>query len=150
MATIRIAASGDKALVQPGTQSRTRSVSDLRIALFCANYNCVRDGANKTLNRLVEYLLAHGAAVRVYSPTVDNPQFKAVGDVVSLPSISIPGRSEYRISLGLTAAIKEDVRRFRPTHFHVSAPDLVGGQAQAFARELGVPVVTSLHTRFET
>ena len=37
----------------------------LRIALFSGNYNYVRDGANQALNRLVEYLLRHGAAVRI-------------------------------------------------------------------------------------
>jgi glycosyltransferase involved in cell wall biosynthesis len=136
--------------VLPATLGRPRSVEDLRIALFCANYNCVRDGANKTLNRLVEYLLAHGAAVRIYSPTVDDPPFRAVGDIVSVPSIALPGRPEYRFSLGLTPAIRDDVRRFRPTHFHISVPDLTGTQAQALASEMGVPAITSLHTRFET
>ena len=39
-------------------------VTGLRIALFTGNYNYVRDGANQALNRLVEYLLRQGAAVR--------------------------------------------------------------------------------------
>jgi phosphatidylinositol alpha 1,6-mannosyltransferase len=41
--------------------------ADLRIALFSGNYNYVRDGANQALNRLADYLLRQGAAVRVYS-----------------------------------------------------------------------------------
>ena len=57
-------------------------VSDLRIALFSGNYNYVRDGANQALNRLVGYLLRQGAAVRVYSPTVEEPDFEATGDLV--------------------------------------------------------------------
>ena len=150
MATMRGKINGNEVSGARATHPRTRSAADLRIAIFSSNYNCVRDGANKALNRLVEYLLGHGAAVRIYSPTVENPPFKPVGEIVSVPSIAFPGRPEYRLSLGLTAAIKEDVRRFRPTHFHISVPDLLGGQAQTFARELGVPVVTSLHTRFET
>ena len=64
-------------------------VSDLRIALFSGNYNMTVDGANKALNRLVGYLLAHGAAVRVYSPTVANPDFEPTGDLVSVPSFAI-------------------------------------------------------------
>lgn len=39
----------------------------LRVALFSGNYNYVRDGANQALNRLAEYLLRQGVAVRVYS-----------------------------------------------------------------------------------
>ena len=52
-------------------------VTGLRIALFSGNYNYVRDGSNQALNRLVEYLLRQGAAVRIYSPTVENPAFEA-------------------------------------------------------------------------
>mgnify|MGYP000667994563 CR=1 FL=1 len=36
-------------------------MSDLRIALFSGNYNMTTDGANRALNRLVEYLLRQGA-----------------------------------------------------------------------------------------
>ncbi|HLL30778.1 MAG TPA: glycosyltransferase family 1 protein [Allosphingosinicella sp.] len=121
----------------------------MRIALFSGNYNCVRDGANKALNRLVAFLLNEGAAVRIYSPTVARPAFQPAGHVVSVPSVGIPGRSEYRLALGLTRSIREDISRFQPTHFHLSAPDLLGRSAQRLARKLGLPVITSLHTRFE-
>jgi glycosyltransferase involved in cell wall biosynthesis len=121
----------------------------LRIALFSGNYNCVRDGANKALNRLVQYLLDHGALVRVYSPVAPKPAFEPAGELVGVPSFGLPTRSEYRVALGLPPSIKADIRSFRPTHFHLSAPDWLGTGAQAFARELGVPVIASLHTRFE-
>jgi len=126
------------------------TAKDLRIALFCGNYNCVRDGANNALNHLVSYLLQQGAQVRIYSPTVAEPAFEPAGDLVSVRSVAIPGRSEYRLTLGLDKRTREDVRRFRPTHIHVSAPDPQGYQAQRLARELGCPLVASLHTRFET
>jgi phosphatidylinositol alpha 1,6-mannosyltransferase len=71
-------------------------VSDLRIALFSGNYNYIRDGANQALNRLVEYLLRQGAAVRIYSPTVAEPAFPPNGEVVHIPSLSIPRRKEYK------------------------------------------------------
>ncbi|MCM8730079.1 glycosyltransferase family 4 protein [Hephaestia sp. GCM10023244] len=123
----------------------------LRVALFSGNYNCVRDGANQALNRLVGYLTdTAGAQVRVYSPTIANPAFTATGTLVSVPSIAIPGRPEYRLALGLPKAIRHDIRRFQPDIVHLSAPDLLGRAAQRFARTLAVPVVTSLHTRFET
>src|SRR5690349_15693079 len=72
---------------------------DLRIALFSGNYNYVRDGANQALNRLVGYLLRQGVEVRVYSPTVEHPAFPATGDLVDVPAVPIPGRSEYRLPL---------------------------------------------------
>jgi glycosyltransferase involved in cell wall biosynthesis len=126
------------------------SAEGLRIALFSGNYNCVRDGANRALNRLVHHLLERGAAVRVYSPTARHPAFPPAGDLVSVPSIGIPGRSEYRMAIAFPASVRADIERFRPTHFHLSCPDLLGGRALAFAKTIGVPAIASLHTRFET
>lgn len=125
--------------------------SSLRIALFSGNYNYVRDGANQALNRLVGYLLKSGAAVRVYSPTTDTPAFPPTGDLVSVPSLPLPGgRGEYRIALGMPGAIRRDLAAFAPNLVHVSAPDLLGHRAISFARRRNIPVVASMHTRFET
>lgn len=125
-------------------------VSDLRIALFSGNYNMTVDGANKALNRLVGYLLGQGAAVRVYSPTVATPDFAPTGDLVSVPSMAIPGRPEYRIPLSLSRRVQEDMARFAPNILHISSPDRVSRQAAAWARRRHMPVACSVHTRFET
>lgn len=136
------AGAGDAALALP--------VRPLRIALFSGNYNCVLDGANKALNRLVQHLLERGHAVRVYSPTVPTPAFAPAGDLVSAPSVPIPFRPEYRFSTGLPKRVEADVRAFAPDVFHLSAPDLLCVSAGRLARRMGRPVVASLHTRFET
>jgi phosphatidylinositol alpha 1,6-mannosyltransferase len=125
--------------------------SDLRIALFSGNYNYVRDGANQALNRLVGYLLRQGVSVRVYSPTTDTPAFPPAGDLVSVPSRPLPGgRGEYRAALRLSAGIKRDLDAFAPNLVHISSPEFLGHSALRYARRLGVPVVASVHTRFET
>lgn len=133
-------------------QLRDTSLSGagLRIALFSGNYNYTRDGANNALNKLVGHLNQYGATVRVYSPTSRTPAFEPTGELVSVPSIAIPGRTEFRVALGLPANIAKDVRDFGPNVVHVSAPDWLGTGAQRLARRLGVPVVASMHTRFET
>lgn len=124
--------------------------TDLRIALFSGNYNYVRDGANQALNRLVGHLLDKGAAVRVYAPTTEAPAFQPTGDLVSIPSFAIPGRSEYRFPLGISPAIRRDLKLFAPNIVHISSPDIAGHRAVSFARRRGLPVVASVHTRFET
>jgi phosphatidylinositol alpha 1,6-mannosyltransferase len=124
--------------------------SDLRIALFSGNYNMTTDGANKALNRLVGYLLAKGAKVRVYSPTVDEPAFEPTGDLVSVMSVAIPGRAEYRLPLQLTSRVKRDLEAFNPNIVHIAAPDRVSRQAAKWARRRNLPVLCSVHTRFET
>ena len=122
----------------------------LRIALFSGNYNYVRDGANQALNRLVGYLLRQGAAVRVYSPVVEHPAFPPTGDLVGVPSIAIPGRDEYRVPYAIPAAVRRDLAAFAPNIVHVASPDIVSHRAVSWARRRNIPVVGSVHTRFET
>ncbi|HJP68071.1 MAG TPA: glycosyltransferase family 1 protein [Sphingomicrobium sp.] len=124
--------------------------SDLRVALFSGNYNYVRDGANQALNRLVAYLLRQGVKVRVYSPTVQNPAFTATGDLVSVPSLAIPGRSEYRLPIWLPKGVRRDLAEFGPNVVHVSSPDIVGHRAVTWARRNRIAAVASVHTRFDT
>ncbi len=126
------------------------TVTDLRVALFSGNYNYVRDGANQALNRLVDYLLRQGAAVRIYSPKVRKPAFEHVGDLVGVPAIPLPGRAEYRLPLVLTPGVKKDLHRFDPTMIHIASPELLGHAALRHARKNDLPAVASVHTRFET
>jgi glycosyltransferase involved in cell wall biosynthesis len=123
---------------------------DLRVALFSGNYNYVRDGANQALNRLVEYLLRQGVHVRIYSPTVENPAFPATGDVVDIPALPIPGRSEYRLPFSLPGRVKRDLAQFKPNVVHIASPDFVSHRAVTWARRNKVAAVASVHTRFET
>lgn len=125
-------------------------LADLRIALFSGNYNYVRDGANQALNRLVGYLLRQGAQVRVYSPTIPEPAFPATGDLVSVPSIAFPGRGEYRFPLALSPRLRRDLKDFAPNIVHVASPDIVAHRAVTWARRRKLPVLASVHTRFET
>jgi glycosyltransferase involved in cell wall biosynthesis len=124
--------------------------TDLRIALFSGNYNYVRDGANRALNALVGYLLRQGAQVRIYAPTVAQPAFAPTGDLVSVPSIAIPGRAEYRVPLGLSPRVRADLRRFAPNIVHISSPDPTAHRAVSWARRRNLPVLGSVHTHFET
>ena len=124
--------------------------SELRVALFTGNYNYVRDGANQALNRLVGYLLRQGAAVRIYSPVVENPAFPATGDLVGVPALPVPGRAEYRFPLGIPRSVRHDISEFNPNILHVASPELLGHRAVSLARRRHLPVVASVHTRFET
>lgn len=125
-------------------------VSDLRVALISGNYNMVRDGPTQALGRLVQHLLDHGAEVRIFCPTVANPQVQQPGTIVSLPSFAIPGRGEYRIPVGLVGEARKQFDAYRPNIVHVASPDRAARQGAKWARDNGVPVLASVHTRFET
>lgn len=123
----------------------------MRIALFSGNYNYLKEGANQALNILVRYLEGHaGCEVRVYSPVTQTPAFEPAGTLVPVRSIALPLRGEFQLALGLPAAIREDLEQFAPDIVHVSTPDILGTRAQTAAIEMGVPIVASMHTRFET
>lgn len=161
---LREAAKGQDVATLPARKTRGRAlpslqdalidpdmdVSDLRVAIFSGNYNYVRDGANQALNRLADYLLRKGAAVRVYSPTTDTPAFEPKGDLVSLPAFPIPGRAEYKVGTMIPPRVKRDIAEFRPNIIHVSSPDITGHRAVTLAHKWALPVVASVHTRFET
>jgi glycosyltransferase involved in cell wall biosynthesis len=123
---------------------------ELRVALFSGNYNYVRDGANQALNRLVGYLLRNDVKVRVYSPTVEEPAFPATGDLVDIPAVPIPGRSEYRFPLALPRRVRLDLAKFNAIVVLVSCPDIVGHRAVTWARKGRIAAVASVLTRFDT
>ncbi|HEU4821126.1 MAG TPA: glycosyltransferase family 1 protein [Qipengyuania sp.] len=125
-------------------------VSDLRVALISGNYNMVRDGPTQALGRLVQHLLDHGAEVRIFAPTVAEPQVQQPGTIMPLPSFAIPGRGEYRIPIGLVGEARQQFEAFRPNIVHVASPDRAARQGAKWARDNGVAVLASVHTRFET
>ncbi|KZY24080.1 glycosyl transferase family 1, partial [Erythrobacter sp. HI0037] len=127
-------------------------VTDLRIALFSGNYNYTRDGANQALNRLAGYLLKRGAGLRVYAPVVAEPDFPPTGDLVNVPNVRMPvkGRGEYRLPLRIDDRVRANLDTFKPNLVHLSSPDPVAHAALKWARERDIPVLASVHTRFET
>ncbi|MEK7265352.1 MAG: glycosyltransferase family 1 protein [Pseudomonadota bacterium] len=123
----------------------------LRVALFSGNYNYVVDGPVKALNRLVARIEANREAALIFAPTAKAPAFRHEGDLVSVPSIALPGgRNEYRLGLGLNGEARRRLDAFSPTLVHVAAPDWLGLSALNYAREKGIPAVASFHTRFDT
>ena len=126
------------------------NVSDLRVALISGNYNMVRDGPTQALGRLVHHLLDRGVEVRIFCPTVSEPQVDQPGQIVSLPSFAIPGRGEYRVPVGLVGEARREFEAFRPNIVHVASPDRAARQGAKWARDNGVAVLASVHTSFET
>lgn len=122
----------------------------LRVALVTSSYTYIADGVALTLNRLVGYLLARGVEVLVFTPVVARPALVCLGNIVPVPSMALPLRSEYRLSFGLGGGGARRLEAFEPDIIHVAAPDILGHDALALGRRLGCPVVASYHTRYET
>ena len=84
-----------------------------RVALFSGNYNYVMDGPVRALNKLVAFLENQGVEVLVFAPTVKKPAFQHNGTLVSVPSLPLPGRGEYRLALGLPRAARKKLEAFK-------------------------------------
>ncbi len=125
-------------------------MNKLRIVLVTGNYNHVPDGVSLTLNRLVRYLESHGHDVLIVAPTIDNPPIKHAGKLIAIPSYAMPGRAEYRIGLGLTDKIKNEIAHFNPNLVHIATPDYTGLQALMFSIDRNYAVVSSYHTHFSS
>ena len=121
-----------------------------RILIVTGAYNHIVDGVALTLNRLTDYLLRKGHDALIIAPTTAVPALRHVGNLLPVPSIAAPFRSDYRMSLGLTTAVAKVVSDFDPTIVHIATPDILGFQAQSWAIERDLPVVCSYHTRFNT
>lgn len=121
-----------------------------RVALVTSSYNFIADGVALTLNRLVDYLQSQGIEVLVFAPTTDKPALAHKGKLVSVPSMPLPGRPEYRLAFGLTGYLRHQLLEFAPDLLHIAVPDLLGHAALSLARQHGIPAVASYHTRYET
>ncbi|MFY0596610.1 MAG: glycosyltransferase family 1 protein [Cognatishimia sp.] len=133
----------------PSTQLES-SHRPLRLAIFSGVYDYIVDGVSVTLNRLVDQLERDGVEVLVFAPTAKQSAFDHAGTLVSVPSIPMPGRREYRASIGLGRSAKKRLDAFQPTLIHIAAPDILGWRALSYARAHNLPVLASYHTRYET
>lgn len=123
-------------------------MSEPRVAIFTGNYNHIQDGVSLTLNRLVAYLEEQGIPVIIFGPTVDEPALDHEGEFVAVPSVAMPGRPEYRITVGFPESAQKRLREFRPNLIHLATPDVLGFRAMRWAQAENIQIVASYHTHF--
>ena len=120
----------------------------LRVALTTGAYNHIADGVALTLNRVVGSFAEAGIEGRVYAPTTARPALAHAGTLVPVPSVTAPGRPDYRVAVGLTPGAKRDLAAFAPDVVSVSTPDLLGLGGRRWALRHGTPLVGIYHTHF--
>ena len=84
-----------------------------------------------------------------YPPIGDRPPpvTEAV-ELLSLPSVALPGYSEIRLAVSGRAAVRQLIHRFRPDLVHCETEFTLGRLGQRAARAAGLPAVSSYHTDF--
>ena len=69
-------------------------------------------------------------------------------DLVSLPSIALPGYPELRLALRGGGSVRRLMQRFQPDLVHCETEFPIGRMGQRAAAAAGVPLVSSYHTDF--
>lgn len=70
--------------------------------------------------------------------------------VVSIPNLTIPFNSNYKIAIPQLAyfKIRKEIENYKPDVIHITTPSMLGNYALQIAKEKGVPVSTIYHTHY--
>jgi len=119
----------------------------MRIAITCANLVKDTDGVARVVNKTIEKLKEQKIEMIAFSPAPPLKQDQII-PVFKVPSIPIPFYKEYRFAMPSFAKIKKQLDEFKPDIIHIHSQDLLGVMAIMYARQNGIPVVTTYHTDY--
>lgn len=122
----------------------------MRIAVVAESFLPQANGVTVTLQRLLEYLDAHGHEVLVLAPAPgrgkDAVDRYAGATVYRFRAVPLPGYSEMRLSNPRVRALEEHLRYFNPDVVHLAAPFVLGWQAIGATQSLDLPTVAVYQT----
>ncbi|ADY56268.1 glycosyl transferase group 1 [Syntrophobotulus glycolicus DSM 8271] len=122
----------------------------MRIAYFTDTYLPQINGVSNTLKRLGEYLAEKEIKHMVFAPQYEEIERSQVpSPVVRFKSISVPFYPECRLSFPLYANLSRLADQFAPDLVHLTDPLGIGLAGLRYARERGIPIVSSFHTNFD-
>ena len=70
----------------------------------------------------------------MFAPTAARPALAHQGELISVPSLPLPGRPEYRLALGMAGFVKRQLLDFQPDLIHIAVPDFLGLAALKLAQ----------------
>jgi glycosyltransferase involved in cell wall biosynthesis len=122
----------------------------MKIALFTEVYRPVVNGVVNSIDALTGYLRKCGHEVYTFAPHMPNGG-DTLGGVFRMPSLPLPARTEYRLTLPLVA--RRNKRRFlsRCDIIHSHSLFITGWMASYYARHrFRVPLVFTYHTMLDS
>jgi 1,2-diacylglycerol 3-alpha-glucosyltransferase len=123
-------------------------VQHLRVGFFTEVYHPVVNGVVAAVDALAEGLRARGHEVYCFTPKV--PGYEGDGALVfRMPSLPLPSRSSYRLTLPLVSRrnLNGVIKRLSVVHVH--SPFVTGWMGMRYARRFGMPLVFTYHTKLE-
>lgn len=122
----------------------------MRIAIVTETYPPQINGVALTVAALAHALGAAGHSVQVIHPRQAPQQADAgVDDTVIVRGLGLPMYPGLRLGLPCTRRLRALWKSARPAAIYVATEGPLGRSALSAARDLGIPVCTGLHTRFD-
>jgi glycosyltransferase involved in cell wall biosynthesis len=120
----------------------------LRIGFFTEIYRPVVNGVVASVEGLAEGLRAHGHSVYCFAPRMPGYD-EADGPVFRMPSLPLPTRTPYRLTLPLVSRrnLNGIIKRLSVVHVH--SPFVTGWMGLRYSRRYGMPLVYTYHTQLE-
>jgi 1,2-diacylglycerol 3-alpha-glucosyltransferase len=123
-------------------------MESLRVGFFTEIYRPVVNGVVASVEALAEGLRARGHEVYCFAPRMPG-YAEADGPVFRMPSLPLPTRTPYRLTLPLVSRRNRNRVIKRLSVIHVHSPFVTGWMGARYARRYGMPLVYTYHTQLE-
>ena len=124
------------------------TVPHLRVGLFTECYHPIRNGVVAAVDSLAATLRAHGHEVVYVTPKM--PGEGASRDVFTVPSMPLPARTAYRLTVPVPSRKRREAMRRLSIAVHAHSPFVTGWMAIGPRRcRYGVPLIFTYHTLLE-
>lgn len=120
----------------------------LRLGFFTEIYRPVVNGVVASVEALADGLRSRGHEVYCFAPHMPGSA-DAEGLVFRMPSLPLPTRTAYRLTLPLVSRANLNGIIKRLTTVHVHSPFVTGWMGLRYARRYGLPIVYTYHTQLE-
>ncbi len=127
----------------------------LRIGFFTEIYRPVVNGVVAAVDALAEGLRGRGHQVYCFAPRMPGYDDAAseraplADAVVRMPSLPLPTRTPYRLTLPLVSRRNVNTVIRQLTLVHAHSPFITGWMGLRYARRYGMPLVYTYHTQLE-
>jgi 1,2-diacylglycerol 3-alpha-glucosyltransferase len=138
-------------LLPPGSgkdEAKRKHMEPLRVGFFTEIYRPVVNGVVASVEALADGLRARGHEVYCFAPRMPGYE-EADGPVFRMPSLPLPTRTAYRLTLPLVSRRNLNGIIKRLSLVHVHSPFVTGWMGLRYARRYGMPLVYTYHTQLE-
>ena len=119
----------------------------MRVGLFTEIYRPVINGVVASVEALASGLQSRGHTVFCFAPRMPGTA-QSEGDVHRIPSLPLPARTPYRLTLPLVSRrVNAVIKGLSVIHAH--SPFVTGWMGMRCARRYGMPLVYTYHTQLE-